>query len=536
MMIRSARCKAFCVFVLAAGTLLWAGQSFAAVRLARLFGDGMVLQREMPVPVWGFAKAGENVTVRFGGQEKSATADASGKWMVRLDAMPASASPREMTVAGENTLTLKDVLVGEVWLCGGQSNMEMTVNNSLNFDAEKAAATNSAIRQVKVPRSVAAAPRDDLSDSPGNWVVCAPATVGQFTAAGYFFAREIAKALDVPVGLINDCWGGTSIEPWTPAEGFRLATSDPQMRDISRLVDSWNPTTDAGQEAYRRYLAQVKEWLPAAEAAVEAKRVPPPAPKTPEPAPNNGQPTYLFNAMIAPVIPCAIRGAIWYQGEANGAEGMVYFHKMKALVGGWRQLWGQGDFPFYYVQLPGWQRSDPAKPAGGDGWAHLREAQLRFLAFPNTGMAVAIDLGEADEIHPKDKQDVGKRLALCALGGTYGKKIAFSGPLCKSVAVEGDKIRIAFDHAGGGLIAGEKKGLAPVQEAKDGKLKWFAIAGKDKVWYWADAVIDGQTVLVSSDKVPEPVAVRYAFAMNPEGANLYNKEGLPASPFRTDSW
>jgi len=466
MMIRSARCKAFCVFVLAAGTLLWAGQSFAAVRLARLFGDGMVLQREMPVPVWGFAKAGENVTVRFGGQEKSATADASGKWMVRLDAMPASASPREMTVAGENTLTLKDVLVGEVWLCGGQSNMEMTVNNSLNFDAEKAAATNSAIRQVKVPRSVAAAPRDDLSDSPGNWVVCAPATVGQFTAAGYFFAREIAKALDVPVGLINDCWGGTSIEPWTPAEGFRLATSDPQMRDISRLVDSWNPTTDAGQEAYRRYLAQVKEWLPAAEAAVEAKRVPPPAPKTPEPAPNNGQPTYLFNAMIAPVIPCAIRGAIWYQGEANGAEGMVYFHKMKALVGGWRQLWGQGDFPFYYVQLPGWQRSDPAKPAGGDGWAHLREAQLRFLAFPNTGMAVAIDLGEADEIHPKDKQDVGKRLALCALGGTYGKKIAFSGPLCKSVAVEGDKIRIAFDHAGGGLIAGEKKGLAPVQEAR----------------------------------------------------------------------
>ncbi|MGO8705759.1 MAG: sialate O-acetylesterase [Candidatus Brocadiia bacterium] len=535
-MIRWARFKPFCALVLAVGMLLWAGETFAAVRLSRIFSDGMVLQREMPVPVWGFAKAGEKVTVRFGGQEKSATADEGGKWMVRLDAMPASASPREMTVAGENTLTLRDVLVGEVWLCGGQSNMEMNVGSSMDFGAEKAAATNSAIRQVKIPRSIAAAPRDDLSDSPGKWAVCAPATVGEFTAAGYFFAREIAKDLDVPVGLVSDCWGGTSIEPWTPVEGFRLPTSDSQMRDLSRRVDSWNPATEAGQAAYLQYLEKVKEWIPAAESAVAAKRVPPPAPKPPEPEPNNGQPTYLFNAMIAPVIPYAIRGAIWYQGEANGGEGMVYFHKMKALVGGWRQLWGEGDFPFYYVQLPGWQRSDPAKPAGGDGWARLREAQLRFLTFPNTGMAVAIDLGEADNIHPKDKQDVGMRLALCALGGTYGKKIVFSGPLYKSLAIEGDKIRIAFDHAEGGLIAGEKNGLGPVSEAKDGKLRWFAIAGKDKVWYWADAVIDGQTVLVSSDKVPEPVAVRYAFAMNPEGANLYNKDGLPASPFRTDDW
>ena len=308
------------------------------------------------------------------------------------------------------------------------------------------------------------------------------------------------------------------------------------MREIIRLVDSWNPTTEPGQEAYRRYLAQVKEWIPNAEAAVEAKRMPPPAPKSPDPEPAYGQPTRLFNGMIAPVIPYAIRGALWYQGEANDVEGMIYFHKMKALVGGWRQLWGEGDFPFYYVQLPNFQRSDPANPAGGDGWAHLREAQLRFLAFPNTGMAVTIDVGEADNIHPKDKQDVGKRLVLWALAGTYGKKIAFSGPLYKSLAVEGDKIRIAFDHAGGGLIVGEKSGLEPVREAAGGKLKWFAIAGKDKVWHWADAVIDGETVLVSSDKVPAPVAVRYAFAMNPEGANLCNKAGLPASPFRTDDW
>lgn len=537
MIIRSARCKAACAFLLAVGTLLWAGDGFAEVRLSRIFGDGMVLQCEAAVPVWGWAKPAEKVTVRFGGQEKSATGDEGGRWMVRLDAMPASRSRREMIVAGENTLRLKDVLVGEVWLCGGQSNMEMTVAGCLAFEPEKAAATNSAIRQIKVGRSNAAAPMDDLDASSGKWTACAPETVGQFTAAGYFFAREIAKELDVPVGLINDNWGGTRIEAWTPPEGFRLAASEPQIREISRMVDSWNPATEIGREAYRQYLAKLKEWIPAAEAALAAKRTPPPAPKPPEPGPDADQPTRLFNGMIAPVIPYAIRGALWYQGESNGAEGMIYFHKMKALVGGWRQLWGEGDFPFYYVQLPNWQRSDPANAAGGDGWARLREAQLRFLALPNTGMAVAIDVGEAEDIHPKDKQDVGKRLALWALARTYGKHLTFSGPLCKGVAVEGNKIRLTFDHAGGGLIAGEKNGLEPVRQVRDGKLKWFAIAGRDKVWHWADAVIDSrQTVLVSSDEVPAPVSVRYAFAMNPEGANLYNKEGLPASPFRTDDW
>ena len=415
MMIRSARWKASCALVLAVGTLLWAGEALASVRLPKIFGDGMVLQRDMAVPVWGWAAAGEKVTVSFGGQEKSATADESGKWIVRLDAMPASRAPREMIVAGQNTLTLKDVLVGEVWLCGGQSNMEMVVHGCLNFEAEKAAATDSAIRQIKVAHSGAAAPMDDLDASSGKWTACAPGTVGAFTAAGYFFAREIAKELDVPVGLINDNWGGTRIEPWTPAEGFRLEASEPQIRDISRTVDSWNPTTEIGQEAYRQYLAKLKEWIPTAEAAVAAKQMPPSAPKPPGPGPNNWEPTLLFNGMIAPVIPYAIRGALWYQGESNGDEGLTYLHKMKALIGGWRQLWGEGDFPFYYVQLAPWQRSDPDKPAGGDGWARLREAQLQALAIPNTGMAVTIDIGEAENIHPRDKQDVGKRLALWAL-------------------------------------------------------------------------------------------------------------------------
>jgi len=533
MMICSARRKAFLAFVLAVGTILWTGETFAAVRLPKIFGDGMVLQRDMAVPVWGWAKAGEKVTVSFAGLQKSATAGESGKWIVRLDAMPASKTPRELTVVGENTLTLKDVLVGEVWLCGGQSNMEMTVGHCLNVEAEKAAATNSTIRQILVGQAPASMPMDDLDASSGKWTACAPATVGQFTAAGYFFAREVAKDLDVPVGLINDTWGGTRIEPWTPPEGFRAV---PELHDLRQTVDGWIPTTEIGREAYGQYLAKLKEWITAAESALAAKQMPPPTPQPPAPGPGIQEPTRLFNGMIAPVIPYAIRGALWYQGEANGNEGVTYLHKMKALIGGWRRLWGEGDFPFYYVQLANIERPDPDKPAGGDGWTHLREAQLQALAIPSTGMAVTIDIGEAGNIHPGDKQDVGKRLALWALAKTYGKDLVFSGPLYKSHAVEGDKVRITFDHVGGGLIVGQKNGLEPVTEVRDGKLKWFAIAGEDKVWHWADAVMDGQTVLVSSDKVAKPVAVRYAFAMNPEGANLYNKEGLPASPFRTDDW
>ena len=534
---RSASCKASCALVLAVATLLWAGATFAEVRLPKVFSDGMVLQRDMAVPVWGWAAAGEKVKVSFGGQEKSATADAGGKWMVRLDVMPASALPREMIVAGQNTVTLKDVLVGEVWLCGGQSNMEMTVRGCFNFEAERTAATNSSIREIKVGHSVTATALDDLDASSGKWTACSPETVGRFTAVGYFFAREIAKELDVPVGLIDDNWGGTRIEPWTPAQGFKLEASEPEIRDIGRTVDSWNPTTEIGQAAYLQYLAKLKEWMPKAEAAVTANQLPPPAPKSPGPDLINTTPTLLYNAMIAPVIPYAIRGALWYQGESNGDEGATYLHKMKALIGGWRQLWGEGDFPFYDVQLAPYLRSDPDKPAGGDGWARLREAQLQALAIPNTGMSVTTDLSDAeDNIHPKDKQDVGKRLALWALAKTYGKDIWYSGPIYKGEIITGHKVRISFAHAGGGLMVGEKNGLEPVKEVKGGKLKWFAVAGQDKVWHWADAVIDGQSVVVSSDKVPAPVAVRYAFAMNPAGANLYNKAGLPASPFRTDDW
>jgi len=513
----------------AVGLFLCAAEGIAAVRMPKIFGNAMVLQREMAVPVWGSAKPGEKVTVSFAGQQKTATADAYGKWMVRLDAMPTSKSPRELIVAGENTVTFQNVLVGEVWLCGGQSNMELRVLSCLNLEAEKAAATNSAIRCIKITGQDGTLPMEDVV---GQWVACSPDAVQTFTAAGYFFAREIAKELDVPVGLISDNWGGTRIEPWTPPEGFRAV---PELAEINKLVDGWVLTSDAGRRSYAAYLASVKAWLPEAEAAFNVNRNPPPPPQPAGAPAGIGQPTRLYNGMIAPVVPYAIRGAIWYQGEANNGEGVTYFQKMKALIAGWRQLWGEGDFPFYYVQLANFQKSDPNNPAGGDGYATVREAQFQALSIPNTGMAVAIDLGEAGDIHPKNKQDVGKRLALWALSRDYGKKdLVVSGPLYKSFAVEGNKIRVSFDYVGGGLIVGEKNGLEPAKEVAGGKLKWFAIAGEDKVWHWADAVIDGRTVLVSCPEVAKPVAVRYAFAMNPEGANLYNKEGLPASPFRTD--
>ena len=503
----------------------------AAVSLPHVFGDNMVLQRDKPVPVWGWAGKGEAVKVKFGAQEKTATTDESGAWMVRLDPLQANKSGQEMTVSGENTVTFKNVLVGEVWVCSGQSNMEFGVGGCINGPAEVKAADIPVIRHIKIPYVHYAFPQRDCNAA---WQVASPATIGGCTAVGFFFARELVKELDVPVGLIDSNWGGTLIEPWTCREGFALV---PELKDYSKRIDAAYPDSEAGQKQFQEYLAKMKDWLPQAEKAVAAKQCPPPTPAEPAGlAGDQQQPTRLFNGKIAPLVPYAIRGALWYQGESNGGEGESYVHKTKALVCGWRQVWRQGDFSFYWVQLANFQKSDPNKPEMGDGWARVREAELKALAIPNTGMAVIIDIGAANDIHPKNKQDVGKRLAAWALAKDYGKKVECSGPLYQKCAVEGNKIRITFDHADSGLMLGEKSGLEPVKEAADAKLKWISVAGDDKKFYWADAVIDGKTLVVSSDKVPNPVAVRYAFAMNPQGANLYNKDGLPASPFRTDNW
>jgi len=486
----------FCSLLSASiAVLALATAAHAQVSLPAIFGDSMVLQQGMPVPVWGWAEPNEKVTVTIGDQTHSATADKQGRWQVKLDALKADKKGQTLTVAGSNTIELKDVLVGEVWICSGQSNMEFGLGGSLNGQEEVAAADHPQIRLFNVPgHTTAAAPQEKGS---GQWQVCSRNSAGGFSAVGYFFGRKLQQELDVPIGLVGSNWGGTRIEPWCSLAGLE---SVPELKDIA---------------------AQVKER--------EVKS------KTETVAVDGGTPSAIFNSMVSPLAPYAMRGAIWYQGESNGGEGESYYHKTKALVEGWRKLFNP-ELAFYSVQLANFQQPND-DPAGGDGWAKLREAQRKALSIPHTGMAVIIDIGEAGDIHPRNKQDVGDRLARWALHQTYDKSdIVPCGPLYKSHAVEGSAIRLTFDNVGSGLIVGKKEGLEPTEELKDGKLARFAIAGEDKAWHWAEATIDGDTVVVSSPDVKEPVAVRYAFSMNPEGANLYNKEGLPASPFRTDDW
>jgi len=511
--------------------LLAATGTLCAVEVAPLFTNHAVLQRDKPVPVWGKGATGEAVTVRFAGQEKSTAVGADGSWTVTLDPVTATKDGRDLVVVGTNTITLKDVVVGEVWICSGQSNMEWRLSGTLNAKDVIAAADLPTIRHIKIQNVHRATP---ASDAKGTWAMASPKTAGDFSAVGFYFARTVAETLDVPVGLIGSNWGGTRIEPWISPAGFHLVS---ELKALADQVDAWDPTTVIGSAAHLAFLEQLKVWIPEAEAAATARQPVPPMPAAPASKPDQQQPTRLWNGMIHPLVPYAIRGALWYQGESNGGEGVSYLHKKQALIGSWRQAFGQGDFPFYFVQLANYQQSDATKPQGGDGWSRLREAQTKTLAaVPNTGMAVTIDIGEANDIHPRNKQDVGQRLALWALAKDYGQDVVYSGPLYREHVVEGATIRVHFDHVGGGLMVGEKKGMEPTAAVSDGTLTWWAIAGEDKVWYAGEARIDGDSVVVSSPAVANPVAVRYAFAHNPAGANLYNRAGLPASPFRTDTW
>ncbi|MCD4824545.1 MAG: sialate O-acetylesterase [Phycisphaerae bacterium] len=504
----------------------------AKVSLATVFGDNMVLQRDCSVPVWGWAAPGEAVTVEFAGQKVSAKADATGKWKTALAAMPANAKPAIFKVSGSNTITLKNVVVGDVWVCSGQSNMSVTVSRALQPKKEAKAANFPLIRHITVKRLPSNVP---LTQFKGSWVECSPRTAPNFTAVGYFFARRLYKELDIPIGLINTSWGGTHIEPWTPSVGFAKIKEQKFAANICKRLELADPTTAVGKAAYTKALADIEAWVDAAKANVAVGKRPPAMPALPFTGSNRKSPTHLYRGMVAPLVPYAIRGVIWYQGESNGGEGMSYYHKKRALVGGWREVWGQGDFPFYWVQLANYH-SDRKNPAGGSGYAKTRDAQRKATDIPKTGMAVIIDIGNTSDIHPKNKQDVGDRLAQLALSKEYGKSIVAGGPLYKGHVVEGGKIRVKFDNVGGGLIVGRKEGLSPTRAVPGGKLARFAIAGANKKWVWANAVIDGTSVIVSSPKVAKPVAVRYAYSANPLGANLYNKEGLPASPFRTDRW
>lgn len=430
-----------------------AAPAWADVSLPSVFADHMVLQRDIKVTVWGKADAGEAVTVKFGNQSQTTAANDAGNWSVKLESLKANANPQELVVSGKNTITFKDVLVGEVWIGSGQSNMAWNMTKTDNAEEEIAAANHPNIRLFLVPKLKAPKPAADLV---AEWKVCTPESVKSFSAVAYFFGRELHNELDVPVGIIASSWGGSRIEPWIP-------TTEPQS-------------------GYSE----------------------------------------MYNAMIAPLARYALRGAIWYQGESNvnDTEGPTYRDKMETLITSWRNVWGQADLSFYYVHIAPYKGS--YKPRN---LPRLWHYQTEALKIPHTGMTVITDIGNLDDIHPRNKLDVGRRLAGWALAKDYGRKeLVYSGPLYKSMQVEGDKIRLHFAHVGSGLVS------------RDGKpLNEFLIAGADQKFIPAVATIDGKTVVVSAEGVAKPQHVRFAWHQV-SNANLSNKEGLPAAPFTTEDW
>ena len=623
-----------------------------------LFSDHVVLQRGVKVPVWGWASPGTRVIVTFGGQTKTGVAQPDGKWTVYLNAMRVSAEPRTLTITGsssDQTVTVQDVLVGDVWLCSGQSNMEMGIG-ACNATNDSAQADFPQIRLLTVPRLIAPTPAQTMQC---RWLPCSPENIkqglwGGFSAAGFFFGRELYQQLHIPIGLIHSSWGGTVAEAWTSAEGLQplgdfnqrleqeAASSKSEKVDYDSQYESWCHKNDPGtiqgwakpdldtagwktvnmpqpfEQAglpdfdgivwFRRNFELPADWTgktlklslgPVDDIdttfvngtkvgqmnrydlnrvySIPAELLKPgvnevsvrvldtggaggftgtagqmflklatsadsvgfslagewlmrdsipisklPAPPTTSAVNNPNIVTVLYNGMIAPLLPFAIKGAIWYQGESNADRAYQYRRLLPAMIGDWRRHFGVGDFPFYIVQLAAFQATQPL-PRENE-WAELREAQaMTAKDVPHSGLAVAIDIGEANDIHPKNKAEVGRRLALCALAETYGKKVEFSGPWYKSMKVENHSIRLSFDHVGGGLVA------------KGGELKGFAVAGEDHKFVWAKTAIDGKQTVVSAPGLDHPVAVRYAWDTDPV-CNLFNQAGLPAVPFRTDDW
>ena len=666
-----------------AALLLWAGIADAKIRPANLFQDDMVLQCGMKIPIWGQADPGEKVTIRFGQQTRTAMAGTDGKWMANLDPLPANAMPLDLSISGSNVLTFKNVVVGEVWLASGQSNMQLSLSEAANHAQEITAADLPLVREFTVEREGSL---KQIEEVKGAWKVCTPQTAGNFSAVAYFFARELSRILKIPVGIINASYGGTPAEAWTSREAMdsvpalrnvaegQIAAMTAAPADLARFpaaLSAWEEkygVADGRNEGVGKGWATVDvdtaDWkratvpftwasalgakgggafwlrkeidLPASAAGKPLKlvfgnlseqyhtayfngeevgrmgheppnfysggrsaNVPGPSVKvgrnvialrfvshtekggfdTPGKALNlpvtdrdrvgdewfvraekefpplpagalDSRPklnravmqytsTTLYNEMIHPLIPCAFRGVIWYQGEANASiqgAGNYYRTLLSSMIKDWRARWGEGEFPFYIVQLANYaevNRSHRMNP-----WALLRESQTWVArSLSNSGLAVTIDVGAENTIHPTDKQDVGKRLAYIALAKDYGlKDVPFQSPLYRDCIVQGEKILVRFEPGSGDLMVGEKVGLEPAGEVPGGKLTWFEIAGDDRKFVWAEARIDGDSVVVSSAEVPRPVAVRYAWAQNPQGCNLYNRAGLPASPFRTDDW
>ena len=462
----------------------------AAITLPQVIDSNMVLQRGQPVPIWGWAAPGERVGIEFAGQKKSTKADSAGHWEVRLAKLEASSTSATMTISGADTVILTNILVGEVWLCSGQSNMEKPIGQQSgqkpvpNYQLELASGDDyPQIRLFKADRVMAAEPAKDVK---GTWTVCRSNSLEgmKFSAAAYFFAREIYKELNVPIGLVESAWGGTRVEPWTPPAGFEQV---PAVADLAKFSAGTNKL-------------------------------------------DNKMPSAIYNAMIAPLKPFAMRGALWYQGESNcmdSNDGASYADKFEALIKGWRKVWGQGDFAFYYVQLAPYNyfsNRDQPRVNSPEELPKIWEAQSRCLRLPNTGMAVITDIVDnTKDIHPTNKQDVGKRLALLALNKTYGKKVVVcTGPVFKAMKVKDGKAVLTFDSGGSDLHCRDSQ-----------ELNSFTVAGADGKFVPADAQIEGETVVVSSTEVPEPKAVRFGWHELAQ-PNFFNEAGLPASPFRTD--
>lgn len=499
--------------------------AMAEVRIARMLGSHMVVQQEQPIRIWGTAEAGETVQVTLGDERQSVAADSAGRWLVELAPRPRTdldhPNPMTITVSGPataKTISIEDVLVGEVWLCTGQSNMATCVRDANGGQEALAAADLPAIRLFdRVPYATEAEPRTDVED--GSWRVCSPDHAAIFSAVGYYFGRKVHEKTGAPLGLISCTLGGTAIEAWISRQALEpLESADPLLKRYEESL----PGYEQRYSEYRKLLDVVVDARNKARARGEEWW------KIPEPGEPFGPhhryaPACVYNAMIHPLENLSLRGTIWYQGESSADRGELHRYLLPALIGDWRRHFRNESMPFGIVQLP---NINPRKPEPSQSeWAELREAQ--FLAarnVPHTGLAVTIDVGDANDLHPGNKKDVGERLARWALGAVYGLETVASGPLFAGMAIEGNAIRLRFDHVADGLTSNDGNPLAG-----------FAVSGEDRKFVWATATIDGPTILVHSDAVPWPVAARYGWADNP-ACNLVNSAGLLASPFRTDDW
>lgn len=464
---------------------------YAEFRLSPVFGDNMVIQRGKEVKIWGWANKNDRIQLHFNGQIVNTKTNRQGEWTFLLKPM-LSRGPYSMRIqCGDKVLDINNILVGDVWFCSGQSNMVWKVSNSNHSEQEMAAAQYSSIRSFNVVRNIAFDPASEIK---GMWEVCSPETVGNFSAVAYFFARKLFQETNIPIGIINASWGGTEIEPWISGKSFEGLPCE--------FKNHYNYTAETFPDSIKVRFKAGK---------VELAKIQP-----------NSYPSVLFNGMVSPFVKMAIKGVIWYQGEnnAHAKRSKDYYTLFPCMIRDWREQWGY-EFPFYWVQLANYKPEDLFPEESF--WAELRGAQHQALSLPNTGEAVTIDIGEANDIHPKNKQDVGLRLALIALNNTYGQKNIYSGPVFKSMDTLRNKVILNFDHIGSGLMVKNKYGY----------LQGFALAGVDRKFVWAKAYINKENqVVVYNDEIIKPVFIRYAWSDNPGDANLFNKEGLPASPFQ----